>query len=338
MNTYRKQVVYLEHNSSVLRGNPLGDPTRRELPIYLPPNYEGKPDQRYPVIWVLAPFTSWGEKLFNLSAWDDSILQRADRLMRSGEMPPVILAFPNAFTRLGGSQYRNSSAVGRYRDYIIEELIPTVDGSLRTLPEQAHRAVAGHSSGGFGALTFAMRDPGIFSAAASHSGDIFFEACYWPDIPGAIRALERYPSVEAFVSEVVSLEHTRDVGRDWFSALSLCAMSACYSPNPDSAAGFDLPFDLYTGEINPEVWNRWRAYDPVQATDDHLDNLRGLKTLYFDCGSEDEYNLFMGARRFHQVLNRAGIEHTYDEFDGTHHNLNWRYERSLPLLAEAIAS
>ena len=246
MNQCRQQVIYLPHDSVVLKGNPLGDPTQRDLPIYLPPTYDEDPDRRYPVIWVLAPFTSWGEKLFNLSAWDENIVQRVNQMMRSGKMQPAILAFPDAFTRFGGSQYLNSSAVGRYRDYIVDELIPFVDHSVRTIPDGAHRAVIGYSSGGFGALMFAMRGPTVFSAAASHSGDMFFEACYWPDIPGAVRTLGQYESIKAFVDEVKNLTHTRDVGRDWFNALSMCAMSACYSPNPDSDVGFDLPFDIYT--------------------------------------------------------------------------------------------
>jgi enterochelin esterase-like enzyme len=337
MAAYRKQIVFLEHESVVLRDNPLGDPFLRELPVYLPPTYDADPRSRFPIIWVLAPFTGWGEKLFNLSAWDENVVQRADRLMRNEAMSPTILAFPDAFTRFGGSQYLNSSAVGPYHDYIIEELVPFVDQSLRTMPEGANRAVMGHSSGGYGALMFAMLRPDIFAAAASHAGDMFFETCYWPDIPGAVRALSHYENIEAFVGELTSLTHTRDVGRDWFNALGLCAMSACYSPNPASKTGFDLPFDPYTGEIKHKVWELWLEHDPVRATVGRLENLRKLKMLYFDCGINDEYNLFLGARRLHRLLEQAAIDHLYEEFEGTHRNMNWRYERSLPILANAIA-
>jgi enterochelin esterase family protein len=249
----------------------------------------------------------------------------------------MILAFPDAFTRYGGSQYLNSSAVGRYHDYIVEELVPFVDQSLRTLPDGTYRGVLGHSSGGYGALMFAMARPDLFGAAASHAGDMFFEACYWPDIPGAIRTLNRFDSIESFVADLMTLTHTRDVGRDWFNAMSVCAMSACYSPNPVSQTGFDLPFDPYTGEIVREVWERWLEHDPVQAAPDQLANLAELKALYFDCGRDDEYNLFLGARRFHRLLEQAGIDHIHEEFEGTHRNLAWRYERSLPILAQAIA-
>lgn len=337
MTLYRKQLIFLDHNSAVLKDNPLGDPHQRELPVYLPPDYH-QTEQHYPVVWVLAPFTGWGEKLFNLSAWDESIVERADRLMRGGTAAPAILAFPNAFTTYGGSQYLNSSAVGRYEDYLTEELIPFLDAQLRTLPAAEHRAILGHSSGGYGALVLAMRHPDLFRAVASHAGDMFFEACYWPDIPGAIRTLERYPDLADFLHEVKTLTHTRDTNRDWFNALSLCAMSACYSPNPQTRTGFDLPFDPYTGEIDKAVWSRWQFLDPVRMAADRLDVLRVLKTLYFDCGVRDEYNLFLGARRLHRLLKAADISHHYAEFDGSHRNLNWRYEVSLPIITNAIAA
>jgi len=118
----------------------------------------------------------------------------------------------------------------------------------------------------------------------------------------------------------------------------MCAMSACYSPNPDCAAGFDLPFDHYTGEVDEKIWARWQALDPVRMVADRLDVLRGLKALYFDCGLRDDYNLFLGARRLHRLLAKADIPHQYEEFDGSHRNLNWRYEVSLPIITNAIAA
>lgn len=330
----RSQIIYLEHESHVLAGNPLGDPVARSLPVYVPPSYHADDASRYPVIWVLAPFTSWGERFFNLQAWDENIVQRMDRLVREKKIPPAILAFPDCFTRYGGSQYVNSVATGRYEDYLLEELIPFLDGQLRTLPGREHRGVLGYSSGGFGALWLAMRHPDCFSAVASHSGDMAFEFCYWPDIPGAIRALEDAGGVSAFLD---GIGKGRDKTRDWWSALNLLAMSACYSPNPAVEYGFDLPFELYTGEIRSEVWDRWLAFDPVRMATDRVEALKSLRMLYFDCGTRDEYNLFLGARRLHQLLDQRDVPHIYEEYEGGHFNVTWRYEVSLPLLTKALA-
>jgi enterochelin esterase-like enzyme len=330
----KSRIVYLEHESEVLADNPLGDPHVRTLPVYLPPGYEAETQRRYPVIWVLASFTSWGERFFNLQAWDENIVQRMERLVRASEARPALMAFPDAFTRYGGSQYLNSSAVGRYEDYLTQELVPFVDGQLRTLAAREHRGAMGYSSGGYGALMMAMRHPDLFGAAASHSGDMYFELCYWPDIPGAIRVLEKFDGVEGFLSEGTGM---RERGPDWGSALNAIAMSACYSPNPDSPHGFDLPFDPYTGAIREEVWARWRALDPIRLAPQHVETLKGLRGLYFDCGIRDEYNLFLGARRLHRILDEHGVPHRYEEFDGGHRHINWRYDTSLPFLTAALA-
>lgn len=330
------RIVTLPHRSQVLAENPLSDPAERALPVYLPPGYEDNPARHYPVIWVLAPFTSWGERFFNLQAWDENIVQRMERLVASGAAAPAILAFPDCFTRLGGSQYVNSPAVGRYEDYICAELVPLLDERFRTLAGREHRGVMGYSSGGYGALMLAMRRPDLFSAAACHSGDMLFEFCYWPDSPGAVRALERAGGLAAFLAKLPEIARPRELGRDWFSALNIIAMSACYSPDPARPHGFDLPFDEHTGAIREEVWACWQAYDPVRVAPQHLEALRSLRALYFDCGSGDEHNLFLGARCLHQALTQHGIAHTYEEFDGGHQNINWRYDVSLPLLTHAL--
>jgi len=48
-------------------------------------------------------------------------------------MGPAILVFPDCFTCLGGNQYVNSSAIGRYADYLTQEIVPLVDREFRTL-------------------------------------------------------------------------------------------------------------------------------------------------------------------------------------------------------------
>ena len=62
-------------------------------------------------------------------------------------MGPAIVVFPDCFTCLGGNQYVNSSAIGRYADYLTREIIPFVDREFRTLavarPPRLLRQVVG---------------------------------------------------------------------------------------------------------------------------------------------------------------------------------------------------
>src|SRR5262249_30148187 len=112
----RGRVERLELPRRVLRGNPLRAPAPRTPPLSLPPGYD-ESDQRYPVLYALAGFTGRGAQLLNVTGWGESIDQRLDRLFAERRIGPMLVVFPDCFTRYGGSQYLNSSAVGRYSDY-----------------------------------------------------------------------------------------------------------------------------------------------------------------------------------------------------------------------------
>jgi hypothetical protein len=119
--------------------------------------------------------------------------------------------------------------------------------------------------------------------------------------------------------------------------LNVLAMAAAYSPNPEvEPHRSDLPFDLETHELRPEVWDRWLAHDPVRIAPDHADGLRTLRLLFFDCGTRDEYNLHLGARILKRRFDALGVPHRHEEFDDGHMSITYRYDRVLPLLTEAM--
>jgi S-formylglutathione hydrolase FrmB len=57
-----------------------------------------------------------------------------------------------------------------YDDYVARDLVARVDSAYRTVPDRAHRGIAGLSMGGYGAVSLALRYPDVWSAAVSHSG------------------------------------------------------------------------------------------------------------------------------------------------------------------------
>jgi enterochelin esterase-like enzyme len=321
--------------SEVLSGNPLGDSRERRVPIYLPPEYE-RSDVRYPVVYFLAGFSNGGVYLLGESAWAETLPQRVDRLLNSGAIRPMIVVMPDCVTRFGGSQYINSNATGRYADHLVDELVPFVDARYRTRADRDHRVVMGKSSGGYGATVLAMRHPQLFGLAVDHSGDKYFELCYRADIPAAVAALARYDhSAARFLSGFPQPPLER--GRNWFTLVNMLAMASCYSPNPASPVGFDLPFDEYTAELRPAVWTRWLEHDPVTLVDAHAAALRSLRLYFLDCGRWDEHHLQFGARVYTQRLKALGIPHVYEEFDGGHMNVAHRYDVSLQAVSEALA-
>ncbi len=323
------QVIIHPFESSVLKDNFLQDPSVRRTVVYLPPGYDET--RRYPVVYLLAGFTGRGTMLLNESAWDENIPQRLDRLIATGAIQPLIAVLPDCFTRYGGSQYLNSPGTGRYMDHVVEELVPWVDATFRTIPERTRRAVAGKSSGGFGALTLGMRHPEVFGAVACHSGDMHFDFCYRPDCVAALRSLPKYGGVKNFIRTFLSI---RPRTGDFFDALNVIAMASCYSPNTDSPWGFELPFDVETGEWNDAVWARWKAWDPIELVVPYADALRSLQLLFLDCGTRDEFHLQYGARTFAARCRRANVPCVHEEFDDGHRDVQYRYDVSLKALGE----
>ena len=325
------QIVIEQITSEILRGNFLGDPRSRELFVYLPPSYGRDTKRRYPVVYCLAGFTGRGRMLLNTQAFSPNLAERMDKLIASGQAGEMILVMPDCFTRLGGSQYINSSATGRYEDHLVKEIVGFVDRRFQTRAEAAGRAIVGKSSGGYGALVNAMRHADVFGAAASHSGDCYFEYGYLPDFPKTFRTING--DVGKFVEKFWGEEKK---GKNDITALNIIAMSACYSPDPSTPLGFRLPFDATTGEIDNEVWARWLTHDPVRMVEHHAEHLRNLKLLYIDAGTQDEFHLDTGACVLVAHLREHNVNFTHEEFDDGHMNTSYRYNRSLALISEAL--
>ncbi len=315
--------------SRVLRGNPLGDPHVRRVPVWLPPSY-AKGARRYPVVYMLTGFTGTGLSHLSWNAWSESLPERAERLGLE-----AIIVMPDCFTRYGGSQYINSTATGRYEDHLVRELVPWVDRRFRSVPRAGARAIMGKSSGGYGAIVQAMRHPEVFGLVACHSGDMAFAYCYLPDFPKCLNTLAKHGgSVERYLRAWDRLPRKADP--PLFPAINTIAMASCYSPNPRVKPGFDLPFDTETGELRPAVWKRWLAWDPVEMAPRQARNLRRLKYIYLDCGTRDEFALHWGARMFSARLKALRIRHVHEEFEDGHMNIPYRYDRSLTLLSRAF--
>ena len=325
------EVVIETFDSKVLRDNPLGDPTRRDVAVYLPPKYDRT--KRYPAAYGIVGYTGTGRNLLNVDPLGEDLPRRLDRLIRTGKMGPMIVPMPDCFTRVGGNQYINSTATGRYDDYLRKELIPFVE---RRYPV-SRRGIWGKSSGGYGAIVQGMLHPETWHALADHSGDALFEFCYVPDFPKALAAIRQHGGPKRWLNWYWRQPNRRK--SEFFPVLNTIGMAAHYSPNPKSKElGIDFPFDLETGEWRPEVWRRWKAWDPVvMMMDRYGRNLRRSRLVYIDCGTKDEWNLIWGARVLHRQLTERRVRHVYEEFDDGHLNIQFRYDRSLPLLWRALA-
>jgi enterochelin esterase-like enzyme len=327
------EIVCFKHRSEVLQDNIWSDPAERDFYVYLPPGYSesGKP---LVALWDFAGFTNTGPGHLNWRNQGENLPQRLDRLIGSGEIPPVVVPMPDCYNSLGGNQYVNSTAVGRYADYIVEELVPFLSEHVNVIDDRNGRGVFGKSSGGYGALVHAMYYPETWGGLASHAGDMGFEWVYRPDFPRTAAVLsslggDPYRFLKNFWLK-------KSPGSADYSTLMTLAMAASYDPGDTPETAIQLPFDLHTCELDNLRWNHWLSHDPLNLLESYSQQLAALNMLYIDVGSRDQYNNQYGTRVFTRRLEKLGVDHHFEEFDGTHSGVDWRLDTSLPMLANAL--
>ena len=317
----------LDLESKVLQNNPLGDPCLRSHPVLRPlEGYSG-----LPIVLMLSGYTSFNHKVVNKSSlWHPTVAERLARALARGDIAPAVFVWPSCETKLGGSQYVNSIGSGQYEDYIMKEIIPCVEQRFDCGGE-GKRFVVGKSSGGFGALSLVMRNPGFFTGAASHAGDMGFDMSHFRGFADALTCWLKYGGIQSFLEKLPTLTH---FGAQEHAGIEAIAMATIYSPNPSSELGFDLPVDPDSGEINHDVFSRWLEFDPLRMVDqeEYANGLRQLSYLYLDAGEEDEFALQWGLKRISKKFASLKIEAHIEYFPGGHFVMDDRWERSLSLM------
>ena len=312
-----------EIESDVLKDNPLNDPYVRKLYIL----QTSEDVSKAPIVIYLSGFFSSSIALLNYDPLSESIAEKIERLYRQGSIKNMIFVLPDFFTKLGGNQYINSTAVGLYEDFLIKELIP----ELRELYGQREIVLMGKSSGGYGALVVGMKHPEVVSGIIDHSGDAYFEYVYLPYFPYAIRQIKKEGDHYNWLRKYWEKANKKE--KDDLNTLNIIAMAAFYSPEGEKIL---LPFDLETGEIIEDIWKRWLEKDPVRLIDKYADNLKKLKLIYIDVGIKDEFKINFGSRILHKKMTKYNIKHEYEEFDGGHFNTSFRYDISLSLVSKVF--
>ncbi|MCP8884752.1 esterase family protein [Devosia sp. XJ19-1] len=320
-------------DSKALAGNRLGDPTTRIVDVYVPHGHDGA---GLPLLVDLVGYTAGGPAHTNWKSFTENLPERLDRLIGDGTMAPVVVAFPDCYSRLGGNQYVNSPIIGNYEDFLIAEMLPALETRF-ACGGTGRRGVFGKSSGGFGSLVHAMRHPDVWAAAASHSGDAGFENLYLPEFPATLRALAKSDnSIEKWLT---GFEAKNKIdGKDTL-VLMILAQAASFDPDPSAETflGLRLPVTLDTCELIEDRWQNWLKWDPARMVETHADAIGKLKGFFLDCGTEDQYNILYGTRRIHRTLEAKGIAHRYEEFPDNHSSVDYRMDISLPFLAEALS-
>lgn len=125
--------------------------------VFLPPQYAAEPDRCFPVLyWLHGSGAATATVAPTSSHFASAIAE--------GRIPPMIVVMPN------GMQYRmwcdSLDGAVPMETVVIEDLIPVVDATFRTVASREGRILEGFSMGGQGTARLALRRPELFAAAS----------------------------------------------------------------------------------------------------------------------------------------------------------------------------
>ena len=322
--------------SDLLADNPLGDPARRPLYVYRPPGVEPDHPRALPCVYVIQGYTGQLDMWFARNPFQPTVIEAFDALFASGSCPDAIVVFVDAWTSYGGSQFLNSTSTGRYMDYLCDEVVEFVDARYPTAADRDHRGLAGKSSGGYGAMVVPMLRPDVFGALASHAGDALFEAAYLPELP-ELRAHDARPLRGLDRGLLRADRRLRPLRHGALPRDRVLRLRGRLLARPGAArqgAAARRPRDRagWSTTCGRSGWRRTRCgWRPPTRT--RCARCAGSTSTP---ARSDEYYLDLGATAFGAELDKLGVEHTVELFDGKHGGIAWRYPGAIRELVLAL--
>jgi S-formylglutathione hydrolase FrmB len=254
--------------------------------VLLPSSYQPA-RRRYPTIYLLAGGNSSNYTGNEYKTWVDG------NVAKISQHTEAIIVMPEAGADGWYTNWYNDGQGGtpEWETFHVTQLVPWIDHNFATIPDRAHRAIAGASMGGFGALSYAARHPDVYSVAASFSGGA--------DLTN--------PSsqIEPLVTPIIDLSAPFDGGNS----------ESVFGSHQDNELGWqahdparlaenlgNTRLILYTGHGTP---------GPISYSPGGIEAI--IHTLNV---------------QFHNVLHAAGIPSFFDDYPGGTHNMTY-FERDL---------
>lgn len=228
----------------------------RRLTVYLPPFY-GKENRSYPVFYLL--HGSGGDE----TAWTElgNVARIMDNLIAQGKAEPMIVVMPNgnsAKQAAPGETPENldfkpvmTNQLPGYKngDYELAfpEIVQFIDTKYRTLPDKAHRAIAGLSMGGFHTLYTSLNYPGYFDYIGLFSAGLNMATVdqtlpAYSDLGGKLKGLQQ-EGYKLFWLAIGNTDFLYEANQDFRKQME--------------AVGFKY---AYHESTRGHIWANWRQY------------------------------------------------------------------------------
>ena len=308
--TAKGQVIERELQSKNFARNKIGTSPVRKLAIYLPPGYETS-SKCYPVIYFL-PNNFEGNYRFIFDGKGAQSL--FDRAIAAGVIKEFILVSIDMTTPLGNSWSVNSPVTGNWEDFIIQELVPFVDSTFRTLRGRESRGIAGAFMGAYGAIRLTMRHPDVFASVYG---------LHPVGTGSGLKIMDSLPNWEI----LANAKSLNDVKKDGYSWIFTTIFQA-HLPNPDKPPLFvDLSAHKEGDRlvIDSRLMERLRNNFFLESMiPQYADNLKSLRGFKFDWARSDENqdHVYSNQALTHK-LNEFGIAHEAEEYNGWWAEPNW---------------
>lgn len=324
------QLLEVKIHGASLEGNRLGDSPERTVSVYLPPGYGHDPSRRYPVIYSLGGYRPSPALAAQIGPHPEGYLfAGVDRAIAHGHLGRLILVNIEGWNRLGGSFWVNSSSTGRWEDFVTRDVIPAIDKRFRTIRRRDSRGLYGGSMGGFGALSMAMHQPGLF-------GTVFAQS------PCCMAMVEELGPTPAWVpmQQVTLAQADAAFGRGDPAALETLALAAAFAPDARRADFFgDLPYRVDGQRVVPAepAYAQWLAHLPGNRLDREAPGLKTLNGLRIQYGDHDELrHIPVSVPVFHRALLAHGVRHEYLVDHGGHVDLERFARDAIPFFARTL--
>ena len=332
-----------------LRGNQFAEPLHRKILVYLPPGYHAPPNRhrRYPVVYLLAGlggdhrnFAADGTPN-RMAAGRPQMIglgldmqEIADRLVASNAIDEAILVGVSGMNTLSDHWFACSELIGDYRSHVARDIVRYVDRNFRTRRNRNHRALIGHSSGAFGALSLAIEYPHTFGAVAilGPAGNDL-AATVPPSALPRLLQLFLLANPTAIGDPVLMPVDGRPIpdGPFWelwgttpaggkFIHNAIFSLAGAYSPNPNNPPFLvDLPV-MYPGQalVQPTL-DLWLDDDLVSQVTEAAGNLASTPVyLHRGIGPTVLHPEVGDIPLLRNAFINSGVAHTFEELPGDH--------------------
>ncbi|MBP6396829.1 MAG: hypothetical protein KA340_03035 [Saprospiraceae bacterium] len=150
----------------------------RKIWLYLPPDYQNRPDKSYPVIYMLD-----GQNVFDRAtsfSGEWMVDETLDSLFQKGDHGCIVVAVANGealrineYSPWINAQYGGGEG-DKFLLFLTNELKPFIDQHYRTQPAPIHTAIMGSSMGGLFSFYAGFERPDVFGLQAPMSTSFWF--------------------------------------------------------------------------------------------------------------------------------------------------------------------